>query len=42
LVSKGANTNAKVDKIEFYRELDEHKRRVVMVGDARQAVEMVI
>lgn len=35
LIDKGADPHAKVDKIEFYRELDEHKKTIALVGEAR-------
>jgi hypothetical protein len=38
LIEKGANPHAKVDKIEFYRELDEHKRTIALVGEAREGI----
>ncbi len=41
VVSKGANPQTKVDKTEFYRELDEHKRRLAMVGEAREGLFLV-
>ena len=41
IVNKGANPNTKVDKIEFYRDLDEHKRRLAMVGEAREGLSLV-
>jgi hypothetical protein len=41
LVLKGANPHAKVDKNEFYRELDLHKRRIAMVGEAREGLSII-
>ena len=41
LVNKGANPHAKVDKLEFYRELDEHKRRLAMVSEAKEGLPLV-
>jgi len=41
LVLKGANPHAKVDKIEFYRELDQHRRHIAMVGEAREGLQTV-
>ena len=41
IVNKGANPHTKVDKIEFYRDLDEHKRRLAMVGEAREGLSLV-
>ena len=38
LIEKGADPHAKVDKIEFYRELDEHKRTIALVGEAREGI----
>ena len=38
LIIKGADPHAKVDKIEFYRELDEHKRTLALVGEAREGI----
>lgn len=38
LIEKGADPHAKVDKIEFYRELDEHKRTIALVGNAREGI----
>jgi len=38
IIAKGANPHAKVDKIEFYRELDEHKKTVALVSEARQGI----
>ena len=38
IIQKGANPHSKVDKIEFYRELDEHKRTIVLVGEAREGI----
>lgn len=38
LILKGADPHAKVDKIEFYRELDEHKRTLALVGEAREGI----
>jgi len=38
IIQKGADPHAKVDKIEFYRELDEHKRTLVLVGEAREGI----
>lgn len=39
LIEKGADPHAKVDKIEFYRELDEHKRTIALVGEAREGIQ---
>jgi hypothetical protein len=39
LIEKGADPHAKVDKIEFYRELDEHKRTITLVGEAREGIQ---
>ena len=36
-VGKGADPHAKVDRLEFYRELDEHKRHMQVVGEGREA-----
>jgi hypothetical protein len=35
LISRGADAKACVDKLEFYRELDEHKKHVVITESAR-------
>ena len=39
-MAKGADPNAKVDKIEFYRELDKHKQSTTLLNQARD-IEMV-
>jgi len=41
IISKGSNPHQKVGKTKFYRELDEHKRHLLLVGEAREAVEAV-
>lgn len=40
-VGKGADAHAKVDRLEFYRELDEHKRHMQVVGEGREAAALV-
>lgn len=38
MVAKGSDSWQKVGKTLFYRELDEHKRHLVVVNEARDAV----
>ena len=38
LISKGADPHMKVGKLQFYRELDEHKRHLLTVNDARDVL----
>jgi len=40
-VAKGANPHAKVDRLEFYRLLDEHKKHLTLVSEAKEAVDAV-
>ena len=39
LVQKGADVHSRVDKLEFYRELDLHKRHIALLGEARDQVQ---
>jgi hypothetical protein len=41
LVSRGANPHAKVDRLEFYRELDEHKRQVLTINELRSGISAI-
>jgi hypothetical protein len=41
IISKGADPLRKVDKTEFYRELDEHKKTLSLVSDAREGIAAV-
>jgi cupin superfamily acireductone dioxygenase involved in methionine salvage len=41
IISKGADPLMKVGKTKFYRELDEHKRHLAMVGESRDIVSAV-
>jgi soluble P-type ATPase len=38
MISKGADPLMKVGKTKFYRELDEHKRHLAMVGESKNIV----
>jgi hypothetical protein len=38
LIQKGADPHAKVEKLEFYRELDQHKRQLTLVQDVREGM----
>lgn len=37
LIEQGVNPHARVEKLEFYRKLDEHKKHLVLLGDQRNA-----
>ena len=41
LIQLGANPHAKVDKLQFYRELDAHKRQLVRMEEDREGVDYV-
>lgn len=41
LVQWGARTSVCVDKLEFYRELDQHKRQVLGINEVREEYQMV-
>ncbi len=40
-IAKGADPHQKVGKIKFYRELDTHKRHLMQLNEARDAVNAV-
>jgi hypothetical protein len=41
MVQHGADPRAKVEKMEFYRELDKHKQKLTLVEEAREGMTMV-
>lgn len=41
LVGANADPHAKVDKLEFYRELDQHKQKLYLVEEAREGITIV-
>lgn len=41
MVSMGCDPYAKVGKLAFYRELDEHKRHLASVGVQREAIQEI-
>lgn len=41
MISKGADPLMKVGKTKFYRELDEHKRHLALVGESRDMISAV-
>ena len=41
MISKGADPLMKVGKTKFYRELDEHKRHMALVGESRDMINAV-
>lgn len=41
LVKAGADPLVKVEKLEFYRELDKHKQKLLLVEETREGVQLV-
>jgi len=41
LVKAKADPSAKVDKLEFYRELDQHKQKLYLVEEAREGITII-
>ena len=42
LVEKGANPHANVEKLEFYRKLDVHKRHLTLIAETRNVQDAVM
>ena len=42
LVEKGANPHATVEKLEFYRKLDVHKRHLTLIAETRNVQDAVM
>lgn len=41
MVSAGSDPLAKVDKLEFYRDLDQHKQKLFLVEETREGMNIV-
>ena len=41
MVENGANPHATVDKLEFYRKLDDHKKHLILLQEQRTADQAV-